>query len=187
MNHFATLHLPVSLVLESSTIDDAWRSATAEHHPDLLKEEENPEVASDVNRARSILSDPVLRLDHWLSVLHPESEPDRSIDPTLMDLFSTIHESLGKADSVLSRHKKATTALTRALLTKEAVAAQLSIQKQLQETTSRKQTILDRYPEFEEQSANGSFADAEKGLNQLKFLRKWEQQCQERLLGLIEC
>lgn len=187
MNHFATLNLPVSLTLENSSIEEAWRTATSEKHPDLNADESQPDSIREVNQARSILSDPVSRLDHWLTVRSPDRQRASSIEPGLMDLFSRIDADLGKTDSVLSRHRRATTALTKALLTKEAVAAQLSIQESLQKITRKKQAIFDRFPEYEAMAAKGDFSEAEKGLNQLKFLRKWESQCQERLLSLIEC
>ncbi|MAS95150.1 MAG: hypothetical protein CMO55_18290 [Verrucomicrobiales bacterium] len=187
MNHFATLEFPVSLILDTSLVEEAWRKATSEKHPDRVAGESKSDLIGEVNQARAILSDPVSRLDHWLTLRSPERTPDKSIDPSLMDLFSEIDANLRNADSVLTRHKAATTALSRALLTKEAVAAQLALQSNLQKITLGKQEIFDQFFHFEKLAEEGDFREAEKGLNQVKFLRKWESQCQERLLSLIEC
>ncbi|MEM6280373.1 MAG: hypothetical protein AAF733_12905, partial [Verrucomicrobiota bacterium] len=84
-------------------------------------------------------------------------------------------------------HKKATTALAQALLSKEAVAAQLAIQECLGSLHSRKEEHVGEYPLFEDEAKRIEFTKAGSTLAQLKFLRKWEQQCQDRLLRLINC
>jgi hypothetical protein len=102
-----------------------------------------------------------------------------------MDLFSKIGPVLNQTDALLARHRQATTALARALLTKEAIASQLAVQDLLQQIQSAKATSLDRFAEFEEAGQAGDFAAAAAALGPLKFLKRWEEQCRERLLALI--
>lgn len=187
MNAFATLGVPDRLVLDSATIEERWKDATLQSHPDRQSENEATGQFAEVNLARSILEDPARRLEHWLKQKAPELTPDRTIAPELMDLFSTLSQTLATVDDVLSRHQKASTALAKALLAKEAIQAQLDIQSCLQQILPLKTSILDRFEFFELEATNGNFEEASRGLGQLQFLRKWEQQCQNRLLALIEC
>ncbi|NRB72918.1 MAG: hypothetical protein HRU46_01030 [Verrucomicrobiales bacterium] len=185
-NCFAILGLSESLTLDPGDIESSWQAATREEHPDSSPgTEENR--AAELNQARATLSLPVERLGHWLQLKLGEFEPNRSIDPELMDLFASIHSALESADSVISRHQKSTTALTKALLAKEAVNAQLAIQEQMAGIHSLKQSIIDSFPDLEKAGESGDFEEAKRNLGQLKFLTKWEQQCQSRLLSLLEC
>ncbi|MEM6278324.1 MAG: hypothetical protein AAF733_02520 [Verrucomicrobiota bacterium] len=175
-NLFLVLGLPESLSISSEEIDLAWQS-----HARASEED------SDVHRARGVLSNPAERLEHWLELRGIELSRGSSMEPDFMDLFSRIHSALESADSVYRRHEEATTALGKALLSKEAVQAQLSIQECLADIHQKKRLRLDRFSEFESEAEQGNFSSAESALSQLKFLQKWEQQCQERLLQLIEC
>ncbi|MEX2579809.1 MAG: hypothetical protein WD342_12195 [Verrucomicrobiales bacterium] len=186
-NYFAVLDLPETLGLESSTIENAWQAGARKHHPDGGDEGGETERASELNRARATLADPTSRLEHWLALKNSPPPPDRSISPALMDLFARLNSVLADADAVTSKLKGSSTALAKAMLAKEAVAAQLAVQKMLQEIQSLKDEVTDRFEEFESDAESGSLAEASRGLAQLKFLRKWEQQGQERLLTLLDC
>ena len=178
-NPFAILGLPESLLLDPAAIESSWR----EHHRD--HEAASTGDASDHNRARALLSDPVSCLAAWLEVKAPEIAPDRSIPPALMDLFAKIGPVLARTDALLARHRQATTALARALLTKDCITAQLEVQALLQEIQPVKATFLDRFAAFEKAAEHEDFAAAAAALGPLKFLKKWEEQCRERLLALI--
>jgi len=174
-NPFALLGLPETLLLDPASVEEAWRDLSREGNDGDETE------ASALNRARTVLSDPVTRLAAWLEVKAPDLVPNRAIAPGLMDLFSKIGPVLATTDSVLARHRKATTALARAMLAKEAIAAQLAVQDLLAQIQSLKSAQTDRYAEFEA----GDLESASRALGQLKFLKRWEEQCRERLLALI--
>lgn len=178
-NPFAILGLPESLLLDPALIETAWREQTR----DVTTSGEKS--ASDQNRARALLTDPVSRLAAWLEAKAPDLAPDRAITPALMDLFAKIGPVLGQTDVLLARHRQATTALARALLTKEAITAQLAVQELLQQIQAAKAGYLDRFADFEEAAKHGDFTTAAASLGPLKFLKKWEEQCRERLLALI--
>ena len=186
-NFFAILGLPESLLLDHSEIEDAWRTATKKAHPDQKKSDSESLIAADLNRARSVLSSPAERLAHWLEIKACEHESNRSIEPELLHLFATVHTALQKADSVISRNQNSTTALAKALLTKESVEAQLGIQQKMARIQRFKESIISIFPEIDEAARSGNFESAKRNLSQLKFLTKWEQQCQARLLSLLEC
>ncbi len=177
-NPFARLGLPESLLLDPASVEDAWR--------DLRRDGKTDEEAeASGNRARTLLSDPVSRLAAWLDLKAPDAAPDRAVAPELMDLFANIGPVLASTDTLLARHRKATTALARAVLAKEAVAAQLGVQGLLQEIQPLKAALTERFPEFERDAASGEFAGSLRALGQLKFLKRWEEQCRERLLALL--
>lgn len=179
-DYFAILGLAPSLVVPVSEIEAAWRNLN-----DTAAESESGETSPDWNEARAVLSDDVRRLEHWLKLKAPDEPADRSIDPSLMDLFSAIGPAIAETESVITRQNSATTALAKALLTKEAIAAQLQVQEMLQKVGTAKSVLTAGFPCFEEASRHGDFTAATRALGQLKFLKRWEEQCQEKLLGLI--
>lgn len=183
-NLFAVLGLAETLLLKPEEVDSAWQSLAKE-----APASDSPDSGdgSDLHRARSVLSDPVTLLGHWLELHEVPLERGASIAPDFMDLFSQIHGALEKADSVYKRHQTATTALAKALLSKEAIAAQLAVQGCLGEIHGKKQERINAFESYETAAKTGDFSEASAALGQLKFLKKWEQQCQERLLQLIEC
>jgi hypothetical protein len=185
-NYFALLGLPDTLSLDTAAVENSWRErsrALAE-----FKRESNTEIDSpDLNQARSALNDPALRLAHWLALKSPDSPPDRSIDPSLMDLFTAISPVLEKTDQILTRHRRATTALAKAMLTREAIEAQLKIQGLLQQIQPLRSAIMEQFDSIEKTGLSGDYRPASRALGQLKFLKRWEEQCRERLLSLIAC
>lgn len=173
-NLFAILDLPESLILESGDIEASWREKTRAGE------------SGELHEARATLTDPVRRLEHWLQLRKVEAPRGSSMPPRMMDLFSQIHGVLSETDAVITKLKSSTTALMRAVITKSAVQAQLKLQECMQQIQQEKAARLDRFAEFEKSGDAGEFAGAVEVLGQLKFLRKWEQQCQERLLSLLE-
>ena len=184
-NHFSVLGLPESLSTEPETIENAWRELTrALSLPDTPAENRD---SSELNEARALLLDPTLRLEHWLKVKGASGGRASILAPSLMDLFGAIEPALSRCDELVSRHRAASTALAKALLAKETVALQLEIQGLMQKIQVEKQSIMAAFPAFEIEASQGEFVEAQAALGHLKFLRKWEQQCQERVLALISC
>ena len=179
-NYFEVLELPCSLLLEPSVVESAWEAATREDHPDISGND-----TTDANQARSVLADSVARLEHWLTLKGVEPRRDQSISPDLMDLFAKMNPILADADAVIEKLKKSSSALAKALLAKEAASAQVKIQNSLGEIMTMKQAIIEQFGEFETAGESGDHTAASEGLAQLKFLKKWEQQGQARLLTLL--
>ena len=119
-NYFSILDLSPSLVISTSEVEKAWRALN-----DSVADSESSETSPEWNGARAVLSDEVRRLEHWLTLKAPNEPADRSINPSLMDLFSAIGPVIASTESVIARQNAATTALAKALLTKEAIGAQL--------------------------------------------------------------
>lgn len=176
---FSVLDLDVSLAHSAEAIESAWRKLSAATHPDVTGEED---AAARINQAREILVTPVGLLEQWLAANGVVAEKRTSISPQLMDLFSLVGESLQQADDLISKHQTATTALAKSLLAAPAISAQKSIQQALAEVTQATNSRVATFPDIEKGNDTQS---AQEVLNELKFLAKWSQQCQQRLVALI--
>lgn len=187
-DHFTALGFSPTLVLESEPIEFAWRKATRSHAEQTETENSPSDSAlAKFHEARAVLSDPVKRLAHWLALHDVSPTRSTSMDPGMMDLFGSLEGALSNTDNLLSRHAAATTTLAKALLTKEAIEVQLDLQSQMQKVLARKQEALARFPGLEDKAAQNDFEEAIATLQELQFLTKWEAQCQERLLSLLDC
>ncbi len=179
-NYFALLGLPETLVLDPDAVESAWHEAIRETSA------ASEDTLINLNEARATLADIARRLAHWLELKRTGGSLYRSIDPSLMDLFSAISPVLESTDLLIARLRKASTALTRAALTREAISAQLSVQERLRQIQSAKLVLAEQFPALESAAESGDLAPSWKCLGQLKFLNRWEAQCRERLLALIE-
>ena len=187
-NLFSALGFPPDLVLDPESIEAAWREATRQHNDrDSPSELTETDELADLHEARAVLGDPVRRLRHWLELAEVPVTRATSMDSGMMDLFGNVGNALSQTDDFLSRHESATTALAKALLTKEAISVQLQLQDQMQKIQAKKQEAIDGFPELENLAADGQHEEAVSTLQQLQFLAKWEAQCQERLLSLLSC
>jgi len=202
---FATLGLPRSLLLREEEIESAWRALAqeagrpreenvsegdppGEHGGGPVAEAVARPEAERIHEARRVLRDPVSRLDHWLSLTDPErsgAARGSAVDAPLMGLFESLHSALGAADSVLERHRAASSSLAKALLAREAIGAQLGLQDCLRRVHEEIGERVGRFAAIEAGYAESGAAPARETLGQLKFLRKWERQAQERLVALI--
>lgn len=184
-NLFEVLSLPCGLSISSEEVDAAWRRLSQEFHPDLIGEE-GVDISANLNEAREKLSKPGGCLSEWLTVNGGES-PSRNtaLSEDLMSLFSSVGDVLREADLTIDSLKKAQTALAKSLLMPKAIATQLAIQKQLGEITAKIEVLRLRFPDFESAGENGDFREANAVAGELKFLDKWQRECQQRLLELI--
>lgn len=179
-DYFSILGLDPLLVTPPAKVEEKWRALN-----ESAADSDSGDASLDWNQARAVLSDDVLRLDHWLKLKSPEEPLDRTIDPSLMDLFSAIGPALATSGEIITKQRAATTAIAKALISKEAIAAQLRIQEMLRKIGAAKEAQIADFPVFENEAGQGKYKSATRALGQLKFLKRWEEQCQEQLLGLI--
>jgi len=186
---FALLNFPRTLVIDSTDVDEVWRNLTKEIHPDGKTtqegESERGTATAELNEARRVLSDPFFRLEHWLTLRSPGFSKSIAISPDLMEMFSAVNDLLTKADDVIGKLKITTTELGKAVLARGAVSVQLGIQENLGIFREKLEALANEFPELESAGDRGEFAPAISTLGRLTFLRKWEKECQNRLLDLI--
>ncbi|MEO0415086.1 MAG: hypothetical protein AAF226_09060 [Verrucomicrobiota bacterium] len=168
---FERLGIDPALTLDDAEIDSEWRALSAE------------KASQELNAAREQLKDPASRLELWLqSRMGGDLPKSDAISPSLMDLFIEIEGGLSSADKVIAKNDNASTALAKSLVAKGLVEAQLRVQRLLAKVTNHRETLIGKFPSLE---GNPDLGKAVEVLNELKFLRKWERQCQDRLLRLI--
>ncbi len=190
MNLFESLGLPPTLCLDLEEIEACWRARSKDAHPDAIPsagKEPGCDIAQ-INEARDVLSSPVGRLGEWLRLREVDpSQAGGAISSGMMDLFSAVGKVLADADAAIAAHRKAQTALQKSLLTATAIAAQQALQGQMGELRAATDTVVATFPEIEAaaEEASGSHSAAIRAYGELKFLSKWEKECQQRLLSLI--
>lgn len=170
---FALLGLPVRISIPPDDVENSWRVLTKESS------------SADLNEARRVLSDPFLRLEHWLELRSPDFSKSVAIDPDLMSLFSSVNSLLANTDDLLRKLRSASTELGKAVLTKSAIAAQLEIQNLLAGFREMMDDLINEFLELEAAGDRGDYQPAITALGRMTFLRKWEKECQNRLLDLI--
>lgn len=192
MDAFSQLGLPVRLGLESSAIEDAWRTAAKAAHPDSASatdptnpdSQATPDLAA-LHQARETLLDPGRRLAEWLRILSPQASAPAAISSEFMEVFSRLGTLLARTDALLGQHDKAGSHIARAVLARPLVEAQLSLQSLLREVQDLRQARLARFPEWDNIANTGPFDEAYTALQDLQFLRKWEREVNERLIQLL--
>lgn len=189
MDAFSQLGLPIRLDLQSSEIEDAWRSATKAAHPDSSSATQpdspaNRDLAS-LHQARETLLDPGRRLAAWLQILSPQAARPAAISSEFMEVFSRLSTLLAGTDTLLGQHHRAGSHIARAVLARPLVEAQLALQGFLREVQDLRQARITRFPEWDAIADTGPFDEAYAALQDLQFLRKWEREVNERLIQLL--
>ena len=174
-NAFAVLELPCSLYLTPEQVDEAWRSKSKTAHPDSDPLSSSDDDSASLNEARQTL----------LEIKGIQPPASSTLDDDSMNLFSQIGEAISSADNAIEKQKSASTALGKAVVAGEAIAAQLAVQNQLGTIHSKINETENRFQDIEGLAAKGEFNLAVTLLNKLRFLKKWESECQKRLLELI--
>lgn len=191
-NRFSALGFDVTLEIDPEAVETAWRERTRAHSgaetssPDSAPPgAESPDLIR-LHEARAVLTDPARRLAHWLELAGVAPERASGMDSDLVDLFAHVDGAIKKTDAFLARHREADSRLARALLTKDSISVQSQIQETMQRLRAEIDRIIERFPNFDSAGREGDHEEATRSLQRLRFLGKWEQQCRERLLSLIE-
>ncbi len=175
---FASLGLPRRLALSLDEIEARWRELSREAHPDAATG--NADHAAEINRAYEVLRNAGSRLRHWLELNGVDIPRNASIDEDLMTQFGEVGAVIASADAFLIKKKAASSAIARALLSDEEFTVQKAIQGRMADLKGQIEGIAGQFDAFEE-----DHSAALRGLEKLRFLEKWFQQCQERLVGLM--
>lgn len=126
---FALLGLPRQASLDPAQLRQSFQERAAQLHPDHATDEADRAgrtgAFAALSEAQRILVSTPRRLRHLLELLEgsPASRTAAVMDADMMLLFSTVGHALAAAESVRRRLAEASTALARALLSPEAMAA----------------------------------------------------------------
>ena len=126
---FALLGLPRQASLDPDLLRQHFQERAAQWHPDHAADAadraERTVAFAALSEAQGILASTPRRLHHLLGLLEgdPASRTAAVMDAGMMSLFSMVGKALAAAESVRRRLAEASTALARALLSPEAMAA----------------------------------------------------------------
>ncbi len=192
MDAFSQLGLPIRLGLQSSEIEDAWRSAAKAAHPDSSSATQPTSPDSPATRdlaslhqARETLLDPGRRLAAWLQILSPQAATPAAISSEFMEVFSRLGTLPAGTDTLLGQHHRAGSRIARAVLARPLVEAQLALQAFLREIHDLRQARVARFSEWDAIADTGPYDESYATLQDLQFLRKWEREVNERLIQLL--
>lgn len=171
MNCFAVLGLEPAPAVD---LDDLQR-----RYHDRLKSA--PEDEAGLHRAFETLRDPVKRLSHLLILAGAEPVRSGALPGAMMDLFSRLAPQLQGSAKLLEELRRASSALSRALLAAREVDAQKELQGSLAEVNRLRGEILELLPRV----PAGDLEAIRRCHSQLAFLEKWRAQVQELLLQFL--
>lgn len=98
MDYFALFSLPVSLLVDKSKVLTAYYRLSQQYHPDRLGP--NPsadalQISADVNRAKTVLDDPMRRLEYLLQQQgHIVDGEKFNLPPTFLADMMDLNEAL---------------------------------------------------------------------------------------------
>jgi curved DNA-binding protein CbpA len=180
VDHFATLGLGRSAAIDEAVVRERFHELSRELHPDTAGGDESAFAA--VNEAQRVLRSPSARLRHLLELeFGSPPESAASMSEVLLDLFGKVGAALAEADGVISKRRAATSAVAKALLAAEEMAAQQALLGTGGKLMARRQEV---------EAGLGEIALSDRralvvAWHELSFLEKWNRQVQERIGALL--
>lgn len=179
MNAFEALGLPQRLTITPEELDNAWRAAGKDHHPDAGGDERK---FTALREAKATLASPASRLAHWLDLHGQTPDPRGTIDAGIMDLFAPVGHVVQQADALARRRAAATTALGQAMLEGETLRMRDDVEAMVTRIDHAITTQCAPFPLWESgESAPDVQAAA---LRNLRFLEKWKRALMAAYAGL---
>ena len=179
VDHFAALGLERAAALDEAQVRERFHELSREAHPDTHGGD--GEAFAAINEAQRVLSSPSARLRHLLELQFGTRPAAAVISDSLMDLFAGVGGAISAADAVIAKVAAATTAVAKALLAPQELAAQQSLMEAGGQLVTRRREIEDR---LEALSVDDRDALLE-AWHELAFLEKWQRQVQGRMGQLI--
>ncbi|MBC7979488.1 MAG: hypothetical protein H7Y36_02885 [Armatimonadetes bacterium] len=167
MDAFASLGLPVRLVVSEEEIREAFRLKAGLEHPDAGGDA--GEFAK-LQAAREVLLSPARRLMAWLEIQGQSVEARGEIETGLVDLFQKVAAVGAEAEAAIKTYGKAQSSLAKALAEVRLIAQREQVSELLAEVAV---SIRSRSGRFAEIDAGAEF-DAAQEVRNLRFLEKWQ-------------
>ncbi len=164
------------LDLEDSEIQTRFHELSLETHPDHGG---SLEAFERISEARQKLQHPRLRLREWMKAQDISHDERGSISNELMALFTQAHDLFSQIDRHLKKKEQASSSLAKALLEKENLSHQQSLQDFRAQLEESQQACFAQFPQLIETPQ-----EAPRLLRDLTFLDKWIAECQRRFSSL---
>lgn len=141
---------------------------------------------AELNEAFRVLSDPRLRLHHFLTLEGAEMSAGREIPPAVAELFWNTGTLLREIDRWLLRNAEATNALSRALLSGERAKLTERLQALEAQLNSAYNVEFDRLREMNEANRPNDLAGLVQLHDSISYLTRLRDQAKEKQLRLSD-
>lgn len=186
IDYFAVLGQEHRAELDVDALREEFQRLSRECHPDMGGE--LPEFEK-INRAQSVLSDPVSRLRHLYELEFGEFPPSSGgFSEQAMELFTTVGAAVADADAYFKRKSSATTAISRAMIARDQDDMQRAIISSCGKVRARRDALLLSLAEIDISLVGDREAArvlVEDLCRELAFLAKWERQLNESMAGFL--
>lgn len=169
MNAYEILGLSQRLTIAADEIHTAFRLAGKSLHPDAGGD---GAAFEQLRHARNILLSPSMRLEHWLALQGQTLDYRGTIDPALMDLFTTIGHVLQQAETMARRRRTTATALGLAMLEDDTLILRDCIEDQIACVDRAISEQTSNFPKWDQ--ALPEIAISAPAIRNLRFLEKWK-------------
>lgn len=192
-NPFEVLGLEPALDLDATTLEDAYRAASKQHHPDSDSGGGDPDAFARVGSAKATLDRLSSRIPAALQALgfdKPESAGNGSapMSGDLMDLFAELSPAIQQVEEVAKKKLAAQSELARALLANEEIAARRPLESaglRIQQAIDSRLSHLPALDIGLAQKSPEAAPTARRLAHELAFLEKWQDQVRATLMKLF--
>ncbi|MEZ5047718.1 MAG: hypothetical protein R2831_12090 [Chitinophagaceae bacterium] len=114
MNYFELYDLPISIKVDRSIVLKKYYALSKQFHPDTVAQSDDKAKAqallnsSDINKAKRVLDQPLLRIEHILQIHHAlSSDEKQTLSPFFLAEMMELNEDLAQhaSDGTLTEDK----------------------------------------------------------------------------------
>jgi curved DNA-binding protein CbpA len=188
MDYFEILGVERKAALGEEEVREAFHRVGKAAHPDGGEGGEGFEM---VGEAYGVLRDPARRMRHLLELEYPGEAfggGGRMVSGEMLDLFGRAGEGLQAAEGVLRKKAETSTALGKAMLAKEEIAAQQRVQELGFEIDGMLRVEEGRLGEFDRllgEDREGALRLGREMMERFGFLTKWQAKVREQVTGFL--
>lgn len=188
-DYFALLGEPRRPWLDPERVKDTFHRLSRTEHPDQAAAEADADFAR-LNQAQAALRDPKARLRHLLELEYPQirlSGPS-NVPSGLADRFVAVHGLLRDTNALLTKKAGTSSALAKALLAREELAAREKVETALDKLAALFDAAEGELQGFDALWTAARPSDAADTLLMLyqrfSYLSRWTEQLREQLFQL---
>jgi curved DNA-binding protein CbpA len=197
IDYFTLLQQPRRPWLDPEELKQKHQQLTLATHPDRpganeLKEREAdsfPYSFAAINEAYRVLTDPKLRLQHFLNLEGQGPAGDQSIPRELADFFAKIGTLVQHVDALLGKLSGATSALSESLMRSEILDARKQTEQvlnELRDLYANAVNDLKQVDAMREERSQEFTEKLTKLYHRFAYLGRWIDQLRERQFQLAD-
>lgn len=180
---FAELGVPRRPHVDPTLVEARFRERAASSHPD--RNGGDAAALTRLNAARKTLSSEASRLRHLLEITFPAFTPEPGLSPDF-EMFSLVGGLSQSAEALAAKRDLATSSIAAALLQKETVALQTSLQAAAKTLAARQHDLSEKIRAIDAGWPDVPAATLAELAENAAFCEKWSESLRRagvRLLG----